>query len=214
MASTHHDGPLCNRAVSLLLAFHAGHVGALGTPSSGRRIGVLEQASANPYEAEKGLELAIDELIQHGRPYAAIRCLHTMCMTSSDSIVDGRSGPCAALESTEGAHSMDAYDSRDHQGTSEDPARNPDDLFRVEWAYLPLLDSQMGPRRSYLNVGLANDRRFFCEVIRLVFIFKKDERPDEEPTEEEDIATNAYRLLSEWRTPPATEKTARTTVTP
>jgi hypothetical protein len=50
---------------------------------------------------------------------------------------------------------------------------------------------------------LATEPKFFCEVIRLVFRSKKEERASEEPTaERKRIATNAYRLLSEWRTPP------------
>lgn len=54
-----------------------------------------------------------------------------------------------------------------------------------------------------LERRLADKPEFFCEVIRLVFLSKKDERPSEAPTEQEkNIATNAYRLLSEWRTPP------------
>lgn len=50
---------------------------------------------------------------------------------------------------------------------------------------------------------MATEPEFYCEVIRLVFRSKKEERTTEEATEEgEKIATNAYRLLSEWRTPP------------
>ena len=54
-----------------------------------------------------------------------------------------------------------------------------------------------------LERRLANEPGFFCEVIRLVFRSKRTERPAEEPTEQaKNIATNAYRLLTEWRTPP------------
>jgi hypothetical protein len=50
---------------------------------------------------------------------------------------------------------------------------------------------------------LANEPGFFCEVIRLVPRFQNEERSPEQPTEErKGIATNAIRLLSEWRTPP------------
>ena len=36
------------------------------------------KTTANPYEAKEGLELAVDRLISHGRPHAAIRCLYRM----------------------------------------------------------------------------------------------------------------------------------------
>lgn len=35
-----------------------------------------EKTSANSYETDAGLEHAIDKLIEYGRPYAAIRCIH------------------------------------------------------------------------------------------------------------------------------------------
>lgn len=44
-------------------------------------------------------------------------------------------------------------------------------------------------------------------MIRLVFRSKEEERPREEPTEQSgNVATNAYRLLSEWRTPPGCQE--------
>jgi hypothetical protein len=163
------------------------------------------RANANPYEAEKGLELAIDQLIQHGRPYAAIQCLHKI-LNDQQPFDNGRAvrALIAALQSKEGAHSMDVYEVVEIiKALQNDPGTNPDDLFRVEWVYLPLLDRHNDASPKLLERRLANDPRFFCEVIRLVFRSKKDERPDEEPTEEmKAIATNAYRLLSEWRTPP------------
>ncbi len=81
-----------------------------------------------------------------------------------------------------------------------DPRINPDELFRVEWAYLPLLDGYHGATPKLLWQRLAEDPAFFCEVIRVVFLSKKEERSAETITEErKNIATNAYRLLSEWR---------------
>ena len=47
----------------------------------------------------------------------------------------------AALESTEGPHSMDAYQTVEIiKALQADPATGREDLFRVEWAYLRLLD--------------------------------------------------------------------------
>jgi hypothetical protein len=110
----------------------------------------------------------------------------------------------AALESTEGTHSMDAYQTVEIiKALQADPATSPEDLFRVKWAYLPILDRHSGAAPKLLWRRLATEPEFFCEVIRLVFRSKNEERPSEEPTEEKKrIATNAYRLLSEWRTPP------------
>lgn len=163
------------------------------------------KTSANPYEAEAGLELAIDLLIQHGRPHAALRCLNKM-LHDKQPIDSGRAARAllAALESTESAHPMDAYQTVEIiKALQDNPNTNPDDLFRVEWAYLPLLDRHSDAAPKLLARRMATEPPFFCEVIRLVFRSKKEERPAQEPSEEaKRIATNAYRLLSEWRTPP------------
>ncbi len=77
----------------------------------------------------------------------------------------------------------------------------------MEWGYLPLLDGYGGASPKLLRRLLATKPEFFCEVIRLVFRSEKDERSTEEPSQEkEKIATNAYRLLSKWRTPPGSRE--------
>lgn len=163
------------------------------------------KTGANPYEAEGGLELAIDELIDHGRPYAAIRCLNRM-LHDKQPFDNGRAvgALLGALKSSENPHSMDAYEMVEIiKALQSDPSTNPDDLFRVEWAYLPLLDKHNDASPKLLERRLAKEPGFFCEVIRLVFRSKKEENPAEEPTEErKKIAANAYDLLSGWHVPP------------
>jgi hypothetical protein len=81
-----------------------------------------------------------------------------------------------------------------------------DDLFRVEWAYLPLLNRYQGASPKLLETRLASDPEFFCEAIRLIYRSKKVDKPVEEPSEDlKAIATNAWRLLHEWQTPPGTQ---------
>ncbi len=163
------------------------------------------KTSANPYGTETGLELAIDQLIQHGRPSAALRCLYRM-LDNKQPVDAGRAvrALLAALESSEGPHAMDAYQTVEIIKALQDaPGTTPDDLLRVEWAYLPLLDRHSDASPKSLGRRLATEPAFFCEVIRLVFRSKKEDRSTEEPTEQQRrMATNAYRLLSEWRMPP------------
>lgn len=163
------------------------------------------KTSANPYETDTGLELAIDKLIQHERPSAALRCLNRMLHVRQP--FDSGQAVRALLaipESSEDAHLMNAHRTVEIiKALQDDPNTNPDDLFQVEWAYLPLLDHHRNASPKLLERRLATKPEFFCEVIRLVFRSKKEELSPKEPTEErKKIATNAYRLLSEWRTPP------------
>lgn len=163
------------------------------------------RTSANPYEAETDLEPAIDQLIQHGRPYAAIRCLHRM-LHDKQPLDNQRAvrALVAALDSSEGTYSMDAYEMVEIIKELQNGAgTDPEDLFRMEWAYLPLLDQHHNASPKLLECRLAHEPGFFCEVIRLVFRSEKEESPNEEMTEErKDIAKNGYRLLNEWRIPP------------
>jgi len=88
----------------------------------------------------------------------------------------------------------------------EDPNTNPNDLFQIEWAFLPLLDQHNNAFPKLLERRLADNAAFFCEVIRMVFRSTREEHPVEEPTEQQkQIATNAYRLLSKWMTPPGSQ---------
>ncbi len=164
--------------------------------------------NGNPYEADGGLEAAIDHLIEHGRPHAAIRCLHKMLYDKQpfDSVRTARV-LLAVPHSSEPAYAIDSHEILEIiKALQNDAGTDPGDLFKVEWAYLSLLDRHQGASPKLLERRLAEDASFFCEVIRLVYVSKKEERTKEPTEQESKIATNAYRLLSGWRTPPGSRK--------
>jgi DNA-binding transcriptional ArsR family regulator len=167
------------------------------------------KASANPYEVDKDLELAVDRLIEHDRPHAAIRCLgkmrHDKQLLNSKQAIRAL---LAALDSSEGPQAMNVYDIVEViKALQDDPDTNPADLFRVEWAYLRVLDRDRGAHPKLLEQRLADSPEFFCEIIRTIFRSTKEDQEVKEPTElQKNIATNAYRLLHQWKTPPGTDK--------
>lgn len=80
------------------------------------------------------------------------------------------------------------------------------DLFTIEWAFLALLDGSFGIFPSLLQKKLAQSSAFFCELIQVVFRSDKDDGTTQDPPQERQaIATNAFRLLNEWRTPPGSQ---------
>ena len=88
-----------------------------------------------------------------------------------------------------------------------DPSTNPDDLFLIEWAFLPLLDGLHGASPKLLEQRLSDDPEFFCEVIRAAFRSKKEDRQVRELTEQQkNNGAYAYRLLHNWKTPPGSQK--------
>jgi len=110
----------------------------------------------------------------------------------------------AALSSSEPIYAMDSHHIVELiKYLQTEPSVNQEDLFKVEWAYLPLLDRHSGAAPKLLESRLANDPEFFCEVIRLLYRSKNEDQPSKEHSEKvKAIATNAWRLLHEWGTPP------------
>lgn len=169
-----------------------------------------KKTNANAYDTDAGLEAAIDKLVEYGRPHEAVECLERLRYDNKQldnnqivRVLD------AVLASPETANRLDAYHIVELIKVMQDnPATNQDDLFHVEWAYLKLLDRRFHDASpKLLEQRLADDPEFFCEVLRLVFRSKNDKDSAVEPDEQKkNIATNAYHLLSEWRTPPGSIK--------
>lgn len=167
------------------------------------------RTSAIAYQADSDLTAAIEKLIEHGRPHAAIKCLDRMRHARQP--VDRNQcvrALLAALSSSEPSHAMGGYHIVEMiKYLQADPSTNQDDLFRVEWAYIPLLDHHRGATPQLLERRLADDPEFFCEVIRWIYRSKKEDQQSREPTEEtKAIATNAWRLLHRWKIPPGTQQ--------
>lgn len=167
------------------------------------------RTDANAYQADGDLAFAIEKLIEHGRPHAAINCLDRMRYDKQ--AID--TNQCvrallAAISSSEPSYAMDGYHIVELiKFLQADTSVNQDDLFKVEWAYVPLLDRDRDAAPQLLENRLATDPDFFCEVIRLIYRSKKEAPPLTEPTKESKaIATNAWRLLHEWKIPPGTQK--------
>jgi hypothetical protein len=169
------------------------------------------RTNANAYQAKGDLDMAIDKLIENGRPYAAIDCLGIMRYSKQPINPD----QCvrvllAALSSKEPTNSMDR--NQHHiveliKFLQSDPMVSKEGLFKIEWAYLPILDRYSGAAPKLLESRLASDPEFFCEVIRLIYRSKKENKPQKDLSEKSNaIATNAYRLLREWKIPPGVQE--------
>jgi len=161
----------------------------------------------NPWCDEDDITEAIENLIKYGRASAAILCL-------------GSAGNKNAFQPELATRALLAVINQEHPERDFDanstievitklqnsPIPDTDALFKIEWNFLPLLGrfSQGSPKT--LENRLASDPAFFCEVVALVFRSKNETNKDETPTEHQrDLAQNAYKLLSEWKTPPGTD---------
>lgn len=163
----------------------------------------------NAYLANDAINIAVEKLIGYNRPYAAIGCLTALLGKKQPiDIEQCVQALLAAVSSDESGHTVDSYQITELINfLQSEKSVNPDDLFKVEWAYLPLLDSYSNAKPMYLESRLASDPDFFCEVVRLIYRSEKEDHPADEPTEESKaIATNAWRLLHQWSTPPGMQQ--------
>ena len=163
------------------------------------------RVNVNPYQIDGDMEFAVDKLIEYGRSHAAIDCLYK-ALYENQSLNKKRTidALLSAVDSHETSYAMDGYHIVEIiKALQNDPNTPPEDIFQVEWAYLPLLDRYNDASPKLLGNRLASDSSFFCQVIRLVYRSTKEKKQDKElSAKEKAIATNAYQLLREWRTPP------------
>ncbi|MEM6500716.1 MAG: hypothetical protein AAF685_02635 [Cyanobacteria bacterium P01_C01_bin.89] len=112
----------------------------------------------------------------------------------------------AARTSNEPSHAVDTHHIVEIiKFLQRSPFTDQDALFMVEWAYLSLLDCNMGYTPQLLESRLASDPEFFCQVIQRIYLPQDGEQSSTESTNQsEAIAKNAVRLLDEWRTLPGT----------
>ncbi len=167
------------------------------------------RANGLPHNTSGDISGAIDKLLEHGRPEVAINCLYQMLNAKRP--LDKSQSVKALLDaasSKETSSEIDTYVIEEIiKALQEDPHTDPDDLFRVEWAYLPLLTyyGSYGEETSpkFLQNRLASNPEFFCEIIQLLYRSNNDKKPRQEPSEnEKNIATSAQELLYAWRLPP------------
>ena len=153
------------------------------------------KADVDRFEPDRDLTLAIEKFIEFGRAPEAVSCVY---LTIQDEKRFNEDLAIRALLAVLGT--PDTGNRLDHDLTvevikrlQESPTAESDALFKIEWDFLWLLDPLLDPDEGSgspvtLEKRLASDPAFFAEVVALVF-----------PSKNENLALNAYRLLSGWR---------------
>jgi len=165
--------------------------------------------SAISSDAGDGVEYAIDQLIRYGRPHAALDCMSQLLYATEQ--LDAQraiAALTAALSSSEPVLSMDPHNIVDIiKVLQNDSGVDDGDLLRIELAYLPLLIQEMDTLAKTLERRMATDASFFSAIFQCLFKSDGDALLDEESLERaKDIATNIYRLLSDWSIPPGSQE--------
>lgn len=166
------------------------------------------KAGVNPFDAEDQIETGIEHLLDVGRVKESIDCIARTIFKKQPI----KMGHCIralrlAAQSSETIRSIDTFEIvQIIKAMQDSPDAQPSELAEVEWGFLPLLDGNYGTTPKFLNQTLAEDPSFFCQVIKTLFRSNKTEQLEPKPEHNEGIAANAYRLLTEWKTPPGTRR--------
>ena len=171
----------------------------LGEQDEGR---YWRNVKVDRYGAGDDLTIAIEKLLKYQRASSAVLCVYRM--VENGGLFDESLAIRSLLAVLEEPSDIKCLD---RDGTvevikrlQESSTANQDSLFKIEWNFLPWLDQFSPESPITLEKRLASDPAFFVEVVQLVFRSEKDNQDDAKPDEQRDnLARNAYRLLSEWR---------------
>ena len=166
-----------------------------------------QEVVVNPYGKDRDLSFAIKKLIKHNRPAAAVNCASRM-IENKDLFREDLA--IKSLLSVLEAPNPDTMDRLDQYQTIElikhlqkKSIKYEDQLFKIEWNFLPWLDRFSTGSPVTLENRLISDPNFFAEIVALVFRSKNEDRKKTEPSEQQKhLAQNAYKLLTEWKTCP------------
>jgi len=168
-----------------------------------------EKAQVNPYQAKEDLQWAVDRLLESNRVNAAISVLDKMFYSQESMNPHQIVRVLNALAPTkEEAGALDPHAITQLIGVlQKNPETNPNELFKIEWQFLALLDGMSAPSPVTLERALGTNPHFFCEVIQLMFRSKNEDESSEPPTKNRQaLASNAFRLLQNWSTPPGSNE--------
>jgi hypothetical protein len=167
-----------------------------------------KKTPANPYQTKENLEWAIDRLSENNRINAAIDALEKLLYSQEPIDPNQIIRVLNALsQSPEAVRGMDTHAVMELiKVLQKNPDTNQEELFKIEWLFLGLLDGISGPSPILLERTMASNPDFFCQVIQSIFRSDKKEKSEKATESQEALATNAYRLLHAWKTPPGTQE--------
>ncbi len=167
------------------------------------------KVSIYPHIEASSLIYAVDKLIDYGRPYAAINCIYSS-IYDKQPIDKGKivKALISAITTKESSYAGVTYKIIELiKFLQNDTTVDLNDLFHIEWAYLPILNKNNNVTPKLLEKQLATDSDFFCELIQLIYRSKNSPEKIKDTTEQEKSkALNAWRLLNEWHTPPGMQE--------
>jgi hypothetical protein len=153
-------------------------------------------------------EYAINNFIEYRKPFSAISCLFEMLEDKLplNTVLCVR----ALLFDVSIVDTPDSQDLfcilRIIESLQSNPTMSEEELFKIEWSYLAVLDRHRGAAPVLLERKLSTDPNFFCQVIQNVYVSCKNDQLDDEVSEKSrKIAEQCWKLLRGWKTVPGSD---------
>lgn len=150
------------------------------------------------------LNYAIEKLLESNRPDRALWIINSMLIEKKNCEYNKEIAiKCLRemLNNQEKINNMSSYDIVKVIKDLQNSDVSKEELFNIEWAYLPLLNGE-DARPITIEQTIATNPEKYNEILCLAY---KPHSLKENPQKiDEKIATNAYRLLNQWRFVPGT----------
>ena len=152
-------------------------------------------------DKESEYNYPIEKLLNSNRPVKALElismALHEKREFSKELAAKALND---AIYDQENINYIDAYHIKQLIKYLQENNYNSIELFKIEWAYLPILDNNNEYRPITIEKRLSEDPQTFIEIICLAYKAKNDEINKENDNSK--LAMNAYRLLNIWKIVP------------
>lgn len=151
--------------------------------------------------SESEYDFAIKKLLECNRPIQAIELIN-MALYQKINFERQLSEKALkkALENQEQINYIIVYDIKNIIKDLQECKYDETKLFAIEWSYLPLLSNDEDYRPITIERKLSRDPKTYNELLCIAYKAHSDEKNKQ--NSDEKLASNAYRLLRIWKTPP------------
>lgn len=159
-----------------------------------------KEVDISSVQNEEDLKYSSKKLMEVGR-YDKVLWVNRMFNYNHPDMKDNNEIELECLEKND--INIDEYDICQTIKKLQNKNANPNRLFYIEWKYLPLLDSNEY-RPITMEKVLASDAEKYSEILELAF--KEKSQKKNSRNIDSNIATNAYRLLNQWKIVPGSRE--------
>ena len=156
-------------------------------------------------EKESDVNYPIKKLLEVKRPELVVDILGSIIHNKED--YDRANAIIALNDMLHIQDKLNNFDSYNIQQIIKDLQQSNisrDDLFKIEWAYLPLLNVD-GYRPLTIEKKLSEEPSAYLQILEMIYK-PKGVAKEECKFVDAKIATNAYRLIRQWKMPPGLQE--------